>query len=130
MRFKSRIKIEQGFPGLVFIPFLDVFILVVFVFIFSAGFLLPSGLRLNSMQATGSWLEAEQLEVLIRQDSKAYLNGKQVASDGLKVVFKEAAKRHMGLLIKAERTVPLSRVADISDLVRLAGIKAVTIGID
>ncbi|MFA5275672.1 MAG: biopolymer transporter ExbD [Candidatus Omnitrophota bacterium] len=131
MRFKAKIKLGEGFKQILFVPFLNIIILLVFIFVFSAGFILRPGLKFNlPVSVSGSMLDFEELELIIKADSTIYLNGNVVSAEELKPVFKEAAKRRMGVLIKAQSSVPLSKIAEVCDYARLSGIRAVNIGTD
>ncbi|MGA2775453.1 MAG: biopolymer transporter ExbD [Candidatus Omnitrophota bacterium] len=131
MRFKTKFKLEEGFKQIIFVPFLDIIILLVFIFALTGGFILRPGLKFNlPVSVSGSIAGFEELEVIIKADSTIYLNRNVISTEELKPVFKEAAKRRIGVLIKAESSAPLSKIAEVCDYARLSGIRAVNIGTD
>jgi len=128
MNFKGRIKSEEGFNQIFFIPFLNIIILLLLLFIFVGSFVVQPGLKFSLPVSVSSGLvQFRDIELAIKSDSIIYLNGHIASLGELKPVFKEAAKRSYSVLIKADKNVPLSKVAEVCDLARLSGIIQVNI---
>ena len=128
MHFKGRVKLEEGFKQIFFIPFLNIIILLLLLFIFIGSFVLQPGLRLGlPVSVLSSMVQLRSIEVAIKGDSAVYLNGNAVSPEELKAVFKEAAKRNYSVLIKADKNVPLGKVSQVCDLARLSGIAQVNL---
>jgi len=129
MRFKTKIKSGEVFRSILCVPLLNIVILALFIFIFSVSFVIHPGLKFNlPVAVTGGIVAAEELELTIKADSAVYLNNNMVKPAELKRIFKEAAKRHMAILIKVDAAVPLSRVSGICDSARISGVEVVNIG--
>ena len=128
MHFKGRIKLEEGFKQIFFVPFLNIVILLLLLFIFIGGFVLQPGLKLSlPVSVLSNMVPLRDIEVVIKGDSVVYLNSNMISLEELKLVFKESARRNYSLLIKADKNVPLGKVAQVCDLARLSGIAQVNL---
>ena len=128
MHFKGRVKLEEGFKQIFFIPFLNIIILLLLLFIFIGSFVLQPGLNLGlPVSVLSSMVQLRNIEVVIKGDSAVYLNSNAVSPEELKAVFKEVAKRNYSVLIKADKNVPLGKVSQVCDLARLSGIAQVNL---
>ena len=128
MHFKGRIKSEEGFKQIFFVPFLNIVILLLLIFIFIGSFVQQPGLKFSlPVSVLNSMVQLKSIELVIKGDSVIYLNRHIISPEELKSVFKEASRRNYSVLIKADKNTPLGKVAQVCDLARLSGIVQVNI---
>jgi biopolymer transport protein ExbD len=107
-------------------PFVDVVLVLLVVFMVTAGLMVNKGLKVNLPEAA----TAEQLgqqttfNILVNQAGDIYLNGKPVSPEELKSKGKEslADGKKVVAMISADKGVVYSMVVGVMDALRSEGI--------
>jgi biopolymer transport protein ExbD len=107
-------------------PFVDVVLVLLVVFMVTAGLMVNKGLKVNLPEAA----TAEQLgqqttfNILVNQAGDIYLNGKSVSTDELKQQGKQAISdgKKIVAMISADKGVVYSMVVGVMDALRTEGI--------
>lgn len=128
MKFKRHINIEHGLKQINVVPLVNIVLLLLIFFILSSSFFLPSGLKMNlPIAVTSEIVKRDNIEIVLKEDGSLYLNQKQATLEGLKIFFKQIAKRNPSVLIKADKRVSLDGLVRIWDMARSEGILQVNI---
>jgi len=128
MRFKRHIKFEQGLEQINIVATINVaFLLLIFIMLTSSLVIQP-GINVNLPKVvTSSAVKPQNLEILVSGENILYLNGKEILTQELKEVLKQASLRNQSIVIKADRRAALGKVVGIWDLAREFGIAQVNI---
>ena len=126
MKFKRKVKIEEGMVDLT--PLVNVFFLLFIFFLFTSSFIFQPGIRVSLPKAVTSEVIREDCAVItITGDDKVYLNEREISSDEIASNLKLLAKARTPLLIKADSSASLGRIVDIWDMCRNEGVLQVNI---
>jgi biopolymer transport protein ExbD len=131
MRFKGRMELEQGLKQVDIAPIINiVFLLLIFVLLFSS-FMTYSGLKVNLPKAiTSEAVKKENIEIIITNENKIYLDGQLTEMPALRSFLKEAGKRGQTIFIKSDKRASLGAVVEIWDLARELGLSGINIATD
>ncbi|MGC9320481.1 MAG: ExbD/TolR family protein [Armatimonadota bacterium] len=123
---RRRRDAEDLFADINIIPFTDVCLVLLIIFMITANFIATGqGLNIELPTAASALPETRgQLIVFVTAEGEVYLNAERVAPDGLRGRLAGAAEEdpEMVVVISADRTVPYERVVEVLDAVRGAGV--------
>lgn len=108
------------------IPFIDVTLVLLIIFMIMTPFLVRSQLKINlpSMKKTDPDLTKKQtLQVQVDKAGTAYLNGMPVAPDLLEGRLRQliADPEHQPVVIEADKDVPFQHVVTVMDAAKRVG---------
>ncbi|MEA3400987.1 MAG: biopolymer transporter ExbD [Armatimonadota bacterium] len=117
---------EELFADINIIPFTDVCLVLLIIFMITANFIATGqGLNIELPAAASALPETQsQVIVFVTAEGDVYLNARPVTPDGLSARLADAAREdpEMVVVISADRTVPYEHVVDVLDAVRGAGV--------
>ena len=126
MRFKRRLRIEEGMADLT--PLINVFFLLFIFFIFTSSFIFQPGISVNLPKAvTSEVIQQENVVIVITKDDKIYMNDRMISQDELRSKLRLISKEKASLLIKADSHASLGRIVEIWDMCRNEGVLQVNI---
>jgi len=126
MKFKRRLKIEEGHLDLT--PLVNVFFLLLIFFLFTSSFIFQPGIRVSLPKAvTSEVVQQENAVIIITKDDRIYLEDREISRDELASRLNVIAKEKMGLLIKADSRASHGRIVEIWDMCRSEGVSHVSI---
>ncbi|MDD4894419.1 MAG: biopolymer transporter ExbD [Candidatus Omnitrophica bacterium] len=109
-------------------PIMGMLLLLLVFFMLMPGFVMQPGIKVNLPKAvTSGAVTYKDLEVVISDENKIYIDGKTISIQDLKALFKQAAQTKAAILIKADRRASLGVITEIWDMCRYLGIKQVNI---
>ena len=121
MKFKRRVKVEQGLIELT--PLVNVFFLLFIFFAFTSSFIFQPGIKVNLPKAvTSEVVQQESAVLIVTKDDRVYLNDREISRDELMSSLRLMAKDNMPLLIKADSHASLGKVVEIWDICRREGV--------
>ena len=126
MKFKRRMKIEQGNVDLT--PVLNVFFLLFIFFLFTSSFIFQPGINVRLPKAvTSEVVEQENIAMIVAGDGRVYLNDREISRDELSSGLRLIAKNKQSLLLKADGRVSHARIVEIWDMCRKEGVLNINI---
>lgn len=126
MKFKRRLKIEEGHLDMT--PLVNVFFLLLIFFLFTSSFIFQPGIRVNLPKAvTSEVIQQEDTAIIITKDDKIYLDDREITKDEFASKLSLIAKEKTGLLIKADSRASHGRIVEIWDMCRSRGVSQVNI---
>ena len=128
MKFKGRMDLEQGLKQIYIAPLINIVFLLLLFFMLFSGFITQPSMQINLPKAvTSQAVKPGSLEIVVRSDNAAYFESKAATLQELKQLFAQAAKHSQSILIKADESVSLGKIAEIMDLARSSGINHINI---
>lgn len=108
------------------IPFIDVALVLLIIFMIMTPFLVRSQLKLNlptARAATEDLQRQRPLQVQVDKQGVAYLEGQPVPSDLLMARLRQALTdpKHQPVVIEADRDVPFQHVVTVMDAAKTLG---------
>jgi biopolymer transport protein ExbD len=129
MRFKRQVKFDHKLELFDVIPFLNVFFLLLLLFILSSSFTVSSRILVKLPKAiTSDIIKNENVFITITSENIIYMNNKVITFNELKDQLTHMNPQDKQLLIKADRRASVGRLIDLWDLCRRLGIEKVNIG--
>jgi len=126
MKFKRRLKIEEGHLDVT--PLVNVFFLLLVFFMFTSSFIFQPGIKVNLPKAvTSEVIQQENTVIIITKDNKIYLEDREITLDELSSKLSIIAKEKTGLLIKADSMASHGRIVEIWDMCRSHNVSQVNI---
>jgi biopolymer transport protein ExbD len=128
MRFKRHAQLEGGLKQIDIVPLINVVFLLLIFFMMTSSFVIQPGIKVNLPRViTSEALRPENIELVVSQDNKAYINGRLVSPAELTGLLAQVSQRRQSILIKADRQASIGRIVEIWDLCRSTGIAQVNI---
>lgn len=124
MRFKTRLKIEEGRLDLT--PLIDVVFLLLIFFMLSSSFIFQPGIKVKLPESHVSETKKEKsFEVIVTQENLVFFNGERISIEGLKRKIKIISRNapEAVLIIKADGNVRHKNVVRIMSIAKMNGIK-------
>ena len=115
------------------VPFVDIILVVLIVFMVTTPFIVKSGIKINLPKAASSdETVPSQFNLSITPDGVAILNGKQVSKEELAAFSTQQAQKNpdIQVIIAADEAVPHGRVIELIDVVKAAGVSKFAITTD
>lgn len=115
------------------VPFVDIILVVLIVFMVSTPFIVKSGIKINLPKAASSdETVPSQFHLSILPNGDAVLNGKTVTVESLRDYSKEQVGKNPEIqaIIAADEAVPHGRVIEMIDTIKSAGISKFAITTD
>jgi len=126
MKFKRRLKIEEGHLDMT--PLVNVFFLLLIFFLFTSSFIFQPGIRVNLPKAvTSEVIQQENTVIIITKDDLIYLDDREITKDELASKLRLIAKESSGLLVKADSRASHGKIVEIWDMCRSHGVSQVNI---
>ncbi|MCK5591118.1 MAG: biopolymer transporter ExbD [Candidatus Pacebacteria bacterium] len=128
MRFKRRLKIEEGRLDL--IPLIDVVFLLLIFFMLSSSFIFQPGIRVKLPESSISETKKEKsYEVILTQENLMFFNGERISVEGLKRKMKIIGKTapEAVLIIRADESARHKYVVRVMSIAKMNGIKKLAI---
>lgn len=129
---KKYIGNEGGyFSGINIVPFTDVVLVLLIIFMIAAPGLVRSGLDVRLPGAkSGQEAGKARLRLGLTREGKLYLDGKPIATTALKAELERRKKENpaLGVILNADRRTPHGKVIAVLDTIRLVGIKRIYVG--
>ena len=119
--------------GINIVPFVDIILVVLIVFMVVAPFVTKPSIPVNLPTAkSGSKTPFSPFNIVIDPQGKIFLNGKNVSDEEVSQEAKISLKsdERTQAIISADKNVPHGRVVKIIDLIKSAGIKKFAITIE
>ncbi len=128
MKFKRRIKLEQGLEQINLAPLIDVIFLLLIFFMLSSSFTFQSGINVKLPKAvTSDTIQDQNFIVSITSEDILYLNGRVVTLKELKTDLAKSKGKQRPVLIKSDRRASMGRIVDVWDLCREMGVDKINI---
>ncbi len=128
MRFKRRLKIEQGLNTIDIAPIIDVVLLLLIFFILTSSFAAQAGINVKFPRTvTSDIIKEENLLLIISSENVLYLDNTIVTFEELRKELSHYANSNRSLLIKADRRSSVGRIVEIWNLCRRLGIEKINI---
>ena len=115
------------------VPFVDIILVVLIIFMIAAPFVEKSSIKLNLPKAaSGEDTKPSQLTVYITAAGKAFIDGKPVTDKQISSSAHEMAikKPNTQAIISADKDSLHGRVVQVIDLIKTAGINRFAITVD
>ncbi|MDD4907740.1 MAG: biopolymer transporter ExbD [Candidatus Omnitrophica bacterium] len=128
MRFKRHVQLEHGLQQIDVVPLINTVFLLFIFFVFTSSFVMRSGMKVNlSRIVTSDMASGDTIDLTVSSDNALYLNGIALTGQELENTLRQISGKSVSLLIKADKSVPMGRVADIWNMCRELGISQVNI---
>jgi biopolymer transport protein ExbD len=130
VKFKRRIKLENGIEQLNLVPLVDVIFQLLIFFMLTSSFTFPSGIHVKLPKAvTSDVIKEENLMITISSEDVVYLRDQVITLKELTDILSKEAQIHQGrpILIKADRRASMGRIVDVWDLCRDLGLEQIHI---
>ena len=127
------IEENKPFAEINIIPFVDIILVVLIIFMLAAPFAIKSGISLNLPQAsTSKQLKTPQLHFMIQANGQILINDAPVSSEQIEDYIQNNTtwsthKKDMQVLISADKNVLHGKVISIINTLQLMGIHRVAI---
>lgn len=124
---------SKPFAEINIIPFVDIILVVLIIFMLAAPFAIQSGISLNLPQAsTSKKLKTPQLHFIIQANGQVLINDTPVSSEQIEDYIQGnntwvSQKKDIQVLISADRNVLHGKVISIINTLQLMGINKVAI---
>jgi biopolymer transport protein ExbD len=129
MRFKRQIKLEYKSELFDVIPFLNIFFLLLLLFISTSFFTVSPRILVKLPKTiTSDVVKNENVFITVTSENIIYMNNKVVTFKELTDQLTRMNPKNKQLLIKADRRASVGRLIDLWDLCRRLGIEKVNIG--
>lgn len=117
------------------IPLIDIALTLLIILMVTTAFVHRPGVNLNlpkTVTREGAPETDKDLTITIAASGDLYIDGKPLADSGVQDSLSAAARRdkEARVLVKGDRTVPYSRVMDVMDMARQAGLTRITLPTD
>ena len=117
------------------IPLIDIALTLVIILMVSTVFIRQPGVSLKlpeTVTREGAPETAKDIVVVVGKDGSVYLDGQRRSSTDLRNRLKKVARanRQTRVLVKGDRDVPYSRVIDVMDIGRQAGLTRMVLPTD
>lgn len=128
MEFRRRANIKSGWGVSEWIPFVNVFVLVVFFYVLTTAFTLAPNIDVRIPKAvTSDALIKEDSVILITSENVIYWRNSLVSVKDLRQSLSKASADRLSILIKADRRASVGRIVDIWNLCKSLGIERINI---
>ncbi len=128
MRFQRHLKLEYGLRQVDIVPLVNVLFLLLIFLLPTTSFIMQPGIKVNLPRAvTSEVVRYGNIEIIVSSENIAYLDGKPIAIETLKILLKQAAQRKQPVLIKSDSRASLGRVVEIWDIARDLGVAQINI---
>lgn len=128
MEFRRRAKVKLGWGVPEWIPFVNVFVLVVFFYVLTTAFTLAPNIDVRIPKAvTSDALSKEDSVILITSENLIYWRNTVVSVKDLRQSLSKASPDRLSILIKADRRASVGRIVDIWNLCKSLGIERINI---
>ena len=119
---------QEPFAEINIIPFVDVVLVLLIVFMITAPVIFDTTIPLElPSAATGEEGLESDVGIIILEDGSLMVNGRRVSEDGLRAVVQNNPGARA--LLSADRDTPHGRVVEIIDLLRDEGIQRYAINV-
>ena len=118
-RKKSRYQMQMPLTSLI-----DIVFLLLIYFLLTTNFMVDEGIKIKLPQAKASAPQTEQtITVYVDREGRSYLNNQEVSLGALFTRLKEmiGAKRDKLVVVRADRSVILTKAVRVMDVVKAAG---------
>lgn len=116
------------------VPLVDIILVVLIIFMVTAPMVLKESIDVNLPQASSGkpQKQGESLNVVIGQDGKFFLDGKEISPENLKKAAENAAKNNLAssAILTADKAVTLEKLTEVIDTIKSSGIKKVGFSIE
>lgn len=115
------------------VPFVDIILVVLIIFMVTAPVLLKPSINVNLPKAgSGDNTSPSELSVTIRADGEVSLNGKSSSESAIQAFSKDLSAKNpeVQAIISADKDVTHGRVVSIIDAIKTGGVKKFAITID
>ena len=115
------------------VPFVDIILVVLIVFMVTTPFIVKSGIKINLPKAASSEENVpSQFNLSITPDGHAILNGKQVSKSDLSTYAASQFKKNPEIqaIIAADVSVSHGRVIELIDVIKSSGVSKFAISTD
>ncbi|MCB0420836.1 MAG: biopolymer transporter ExbD [Bdellovibrionales bacterium] len=115
------------------VPFVDIILVVLIIFMVSTPFIVRSGIKINLPKAASSdETVPSQFQLSILPSGEALVNGKSVSLEELAQFAKDHVQKNPEIqaIIAADKTVSHGRVIELIDTIKSAGISKFAITTD
>jgi biopolymer transport protein ExbD len=130
LNFRKNLKLIPSSPSLV-IPFIDVMVLAVFLFVLVAGISSKVIFDVRIPRAVTSDIAHEDsIMVVVTGEGIFYLNGRVVTYDELRSFIRRPGNHLRPLLIKADHRASIGRIVEVWDLARSSGVERIEFATD
>lgn len=119
------------FSGINIVPFTDVVLVLLIIFMIAAPGLVRSGLDINLPGATTGQTQAKtKWRIAVDPEGGLFLNGKSIKHDKLKNTLQAQIKksRETSVVLNADQSTKHGQVVEILDMIRAAGVKKIYVG--
>jgi biopolymer transport protein ExbD len=127
MRFPRRLAFEHGPRQILFVPAVNILLLLVFFMLFASPLVDQPGVRLQMPgRARESAVAGRTLEIRVRSDGKAYYKNSAIREDELRALLSQAGPQ-VSVLIAGHPDVPLRTITRLWELCRASGIRRINV---
>ncbi len=115
------------------VPLVDVILVVLIIFMVTAPMIMKPSINVNLPKAgSGSATAPSRLNILISENGKLLLDGKESSEDQIKIIAQAELKKNpeVQAIISADKNVAHGTVVSVLDIVKSAGVKKFAISID
>ncbi len=131
VRYRDRISGDSLFSGINIVPFTDVVLVLLIIFMIAAPGLVNSGLNINLPGASQTDPRpAERITVAVDREGRLYLEGAPVTAEDLKQNLSQRLRAHSdtAIALQADRGADYGKVVEALDLARSAGARKIYVG--
>ena len=110
------------------IPFVDIILVILIIFMVSTPFILKTGFSLDLPQASSSdSVEPSKINITITTDGRVLLNGEELEKEQMKEQLKNLAGDKTHVIISADKNVLHGKVMTVINDIKSLGLRKVAI---
>lgn len=131
VRYRERSDADSLFSGINIVPFTDVVLVLLIIFMIAAPGLLSSGLNINLPGASVSDTSApERVTVGLDRGGQMYLDARPITPAELKQEIAGLVQKRsdLGVVLNADEAAGYGKVVEILDVLRQAGARRIYVG--
>ncbi|MBX7058021.1 MAG: biopolymer transporter ExbD [Leptospirales bacterium] len=131
VRYRERLQGDALFSGINIVPFTDVVLVLLIIFMIAAPGLVSSGLNINLPGASQTDPRpAQRITIGVDRGGALYLEGKALSLEALRKTVREriAAAPETAVALHADRDADYGKVVELLDLARAAGARKIYVG--